>query len=60
VIRLFFCGKFSPLGDKKKMVSKSNKGIFEFFSFFGPYLDHGFDDSHTHYMKDNLSSNEQS
>jgi hypothetical protein len=28
---VFFCGKFSSLGDPKKRVSESNKGIFEFF-----------------------------
>ncbi len=26
--RVFFCGQFSPLGDKKKRAGESNKGIF--------------------------------
>jgi hypothetical protein len=29
VCKFFFCSKYSPLGNKKKRVSKSNKGIFE-------------------------------
>jgi hypothetical protein len=27
--RVFFCGEFSPPGDKKKRAGESNKGIFE-------------------------------
>jgi hypothetical protein len=29
--RIFFCGEFSPPGDKKNRAGESNKGIFENF-----------------------------
>jgi hypothetical protein len=35
---VFFCGEFSPHGNKKNRAGKSNKGIFEKFKNNSPYL----------------------
>jgi hypothetical protein len=39
VINVLFCGKFFPLGDKKKMWTNLTKNILGFYFFNSPYLE---------------------